>query len=465
MRKAGFRLQASGFGFQLFLHENQEHQEFISDFLCDLGVRGGEMPNLVNSPDSTLITKPLDLAWVRAQFPSLGQRVNGHPAAFLDGPGGTQVPQRVINAISGYLNSSNANTCGAYATSRRTDQVIADARAAMADFLGCDADEIVFGPNMTSLTFAISRAIGRELKPGNEILLTHLDHSANISPWQALEELAVKIQFADIHEADCTLNLDDLASKITPRTKVVAVGYASNAVGTINDVKAIIRLAHEAGALVYIDAVHYAPHGLIDVRDLDCDFLACSTYKFFGPHMGVLYGKREHLARLTPYRVRANTNAVPQRWEHGTLNHECIAGITAGVEYIAELGKRSEEVPTRRQAIQAAYRAIQSHERGLADKMLRGLSNIPGLRLYGVSDPARAASRCPTFALRTEGRTPLELATRLGERGIFTWDGNYYALNLTERLGVEKDGGFLRIGLVHYNTEEEVDRVLECLTI
>ena len=224
--------------------------------------------------------------------------MNGRPAAFLDGPGGTQVPQRVIDAISDYLRGSNANTCGAYATSRETDQMIAEARSAMADFLGCDADEIVFGPNMTTLTFAISRAIGRELKAGDEILFTHLDHDANISPWRALEERGVKIQFADIHEKDCTLDLDDLASKITSRTKIVAVGYASNAVGTINDVKTVVRLAHEAGAMAFIDAVHYAPHGPIDVRELDCDFLACSTYKFFGPHMGVLYGKREHLARL-----------------------------------------------------------------------------------------------------------------------------------------------------------------------
>jgi cysteine desulfurase family protein (TIGR01976 family) len=433
-------------------------------FLFFLCVLGGEMPELIESPPSKAIARPLDLAWVRSQFPSLAQRVNGHPVAFLDGPGGTQVPQRVIDAVSDYLRTSNANTCGAYATSRHTDEIIAGARAAMADFLGCDADEIVFGPNMTSLTFAISRAIGRELHPGDEILLTHLDHDANVSPWRALEERGVKIQFADIHEADCTLNLDALAGKITPRTKVVAVGYASNAVGTINDVKTIIRLAHEVGALAYIDAVHYAPHGPIDVRDLDCDFLACSTYKFFGPHMGVLYGKREHLARLTPYKVRANTNAVPQRWELGTLNHECIAGITACVEYIAELGRRTEQVSGRRQALQAAYRAIQQHERGLTEKVLRGLSEIPGLRLYGINDPTRLEFRCPTFAVRIAGHAPLELATRLGECGIFTWDGNYYALNLTERLNVEKDGGFLRIGLVHYNTEEEVDRALATLS-
>jgi cysteine desulfurase family protein (TIGR01976 family) len=317
---------------------------------------------------------------------------------------------------------------------------------------------------MTTLTFAMSRAIGRELGPGDEILLTHLDHDANVSPWRALEERGVKIQFADVREEDCTLNMGDLAAKINSRTRLVAVGYASNAVGTINDVKTIIRLAHEAGALAYIDAVHYAPHGSIDVRELDCDFLACSTYKFFGPHMGVLFGKREHLARFAPYKVRANTNAVPQRWEWGTLNHECIAGITACVDYLADVGRNANSAAsTRREALQSAYRAIRAHEQHLSERMLRGLAEIPGLRLYGISDPARIDSRCPTFALRMAGHSPLELATKLGDRGIFTWDGNYYALNLTERLDVEKDGGFLRIGLVHYNAEREVDQVLNSL--
>jgi cysteine desulfurase family protein (TIGR01976 family) len=414
---------------------------------------------------STVVVAPqIDLSWTHAQFPALSQSVNGQPAVFLDGPGGTQVPQRVIDAISDYLRSNNANTCGAYQTSRNTDQVIAAARAAMADFLGCDADEIVFGPSMTTLTFAMSRAIGRELGPGDEILLTHLDHDANVSPWRALEERGVKIQFADVREEDCTLNMGDLAAKINSRTRLVAVGYASNAVGTINDVKTIIRLAHEAGALAYIDAVHYAPHGSIDVRELDCDFLACSTYKFFGPHMGVLFGKREHLARFAPYKVRANTNAVPQRWEWGTLNHECIAGITACVDYLADVGRNANSAAsTRREALQSAYRAIRAHEQHLSERMLRGLAEIPGLRLYGISDPARIDSRCPTFALRMAGHSPLELATKLGDRGIFTWDGNYYALNLTERLDVEKDGGFLRIGLVHYNAEREVDQVLNSL--
>src|SRR3984957_100756 len=292
----------------------------------------------------------LDLTWVRSQFPSLAQSVNGQPAVFLDGPGGTQVPQRVIDAISDYLKFDNANTAGAYATSRRSDTMIAGARSAMADFLNCGPDEIVFGPNMTSLTFALSRSIGRELGSGQEIVLTHLDHDANISPWRALEERGVAIRMAGIHEGDCTLDMDDLARKITDRSRLVAFGYASNAVGTINDVKQIIRLAHERGALAYVDAVHYAPHGPIDVRALDCDFLVCSTYKFFGPHMGVLYGKREHLKRLEPYKVAANTHAVPLNWEWGTLNHECISGIIACVDYLAELGRRIDPAKSTRRA-------------------------------------------------------------------------------------------------------------------
>jgi cysteine desulfurase family protein (TIGR01976 family) len=422
----------------------------------------------------------LDLTHIRSQFPSLAQTVNGHPAAFLDGPGGTQVPQRVIDAISAYLGHDNANTGGAYSTSRHTDAMIARARGAMADFLHCGADEVVFGPNMTSLTFAISRAIGRELKPGNEILVTRLDHDANVSPWLAMaEDRGVTVRWAEIHDEDCTLDMSDLALKINSNTRLVAVGYASNAVGTINPVRVITKLAHAVGALCYVDAVHYGPHGLIDVAALDCDFLACSTYKFFGPHMGVLYGKREHLKRLRPYKVRPNTNAIPNSWEWGTLNHECIAGIEACVDYIADLGRRPVECgdgrlgrpssqarqvsSARRAAIEAAYAAIHEHERALLERMMSGLKAIPGLKIYGIIDPARFSDRCTTFAVRIEGHTPLELATRLGDRGFFTWDGNYYALNLTEHLDVEKSGGFLRIGLVHYNTTDEVDRLLAAL--
>jgi cysteine desulfurase family protein (TIGR01976 family) len=418
----------------------------------------------------------LDLTWVRSQFPSLAQTVDGLPAVFLDGPGGTQVPRCVIDAIADYLAHNNANTGGAFRTSRATDRMIGDAREAMADFLNCDADEIVFGANMTALTYAISRALARDLGPGDEIVLTLLDHDANFSPWKALEEKGVTIRAAKFNPADCTLDMQDVARQITGRTRLVAVGYASNAVGTINDVAQIVRLARQAGALSYIDAVHYAPHGLIDVRSLDCDFLVCSTYKFFGPHMGALYGKREHLQRLKPYKVRPNTENVPQRWEWGTLNHECIAGIKACVDYWEELGRQvgaglgaartgQNSLPTlsRRGAIQAAHAAIRPHERALMEKLVPGLLEVPGLKLYGISDPRRFNQRCATTVVRIEGHSPLELATKLGERGLFTWDGNYYALNLTDQLDVESSGGFLRIGLVHYNTMEEVDRLLAAL--
>jgi cysteine desulfurase family protein (TIGR01976 family) len=438
----------------------------------------------INTPMPTPETAAfatLDLSYVRAQFPSLAQTVNGHPAVFLDGPGGTQVPQRVIDAISGYLRRDNANTGGAYATGRRTDAMLAEARAAMADFLNCGADEVVFGPNMTTLTYAMSRAIGRDFGPGDEILVTRLDHDANVSPWLALEEKGVIIRWAEIHPGDCTLDVEDLAAKLNSKTRLVAIGYASNAVGTINPVKEIVRLAHAAGALTYVDAVHYGPHGLIDVAALDCDFLVCSTYKFFGPHMGVLFGKREHLQRLHPYKVRPLTEAIPNRWEWGTLNHECIAGITACVEYIADLGRHADptsrkerekwgtqvQATTRRAAIVAAFESIHRHEHALMNRLMAGLSEIPQLKIYGITDPSCFAWRCPTLAVRvvnqTAEQTPLALATKLGDRGFFTWDGNYYALNLTERLDVEKSGGFLRIGLVHYNTAEEVDRLLATL--
>src|ERR1051326_3402180 len=402
----------------------------------------------------------LDSAWVRAQFPSLKLNVNGQPAVFLDGPAGTQVPQRVIDAITDYLLYRNANNCGQFLTSKRTDETIAAAHAAMADFLNCDAKEVVFGPNMTTLTYALSRSIGRELSPGDEIVITTLDHDANVWPWRALEDHGITIRQADIRAEDCTLDMADLEAKINSRTKLVAVGYAANAVGTINDVEKVIQLAHRAGALAFIDAVHYAPHGPIDVRALDCDFLACSTYKFFGPHIGVLYGKAEHLKKFRPYKLRAAPEYLPDRWEWGTQNHECLAGVAAAVDYLADLGRHSGGERDRRAAILAAYGAIQAHERLLAEKLISGLLAISGLKFYGISKREHFSHRVPTVAIRMDGFTPLEIARYLGERGIFTWDGNYYALNLTERLVVEDKGGLLRIGIVHYNTAEEIDRLL-----
>jgi cysteine desulfurase family protein (TIGR01976 family) len=410
------------------------------------------------------VVNHFDIAWVRAQFPSLQAHVQGQPAAFLDGPAGTQVPTQVIHAVQNYYLSANANTCGAFATSRRNDEMIVETRRAMADFLNCDGGEVVFGQNMTTITLGISRAIGKELNAGDEILLTTLDHDANFSPWKALEEKGVIIRQVDIREEDCTLDLEDLKRKLNEKTKLVAVGYASNAVGTINPVAEITRLAHAAGAMVYIDAVHFGPHGLIDVQELDCDFLVCSPYKFFGPHMGTLYGKREHLQRLRPYKVRPATEQAPERWETGTQVHELIAGIGACVEYLAELGRRCDaSVMNRREAIAAAFRATVPHETRLMARLIEGLQTIPAAHIYGITDPRRSTERCSTLSLRIGNHNPTAIATFLGERGIFTWDGNYYALNLTERLGVESLGGLLRIGLVHYNTMEEVERLLSAL--
>ncbi len=409
--------------------------------------------------------RAFDITWVREQFPSLKLQVNRHAAAFLDGPAGTQVPQQVMDAVQNYFMSANANTYGAFLTSRRNDEMIVAARAAMADFFNCDANEVVFGQNMTTITFALARAIGRELKPGDEIVVTTLDHDANVAPWRALEEKGVVIQQVDIREADCTLDLDDLKRKITTRTKLVAVGYASNIVGTINPVAEITRLAHAAGALMFVDAVHYAPHGVIDVKALDCDFLACSPYKFFGPHMGTLFGKREHLEKFKPYKVRPATNVPPECWETGTQVQELIAGIGAAVDYLAELGRHCDPgAKSRREALQAAYRSTHQYETGILTRLIAGLQRIPGIRIFGITDEKRFNERCATLSFRLGNHHPTKIAAFLGERGIFTWDGNFYALNLSERLGVEQLGGVLRVGLVHYNTVEEADRLLSGLT-
>ena len=411
----------------------------------------------------------LDVPWVRSQFPALDLEVNDKPAVFLDGPGGTQVPNRVIEAIKDYLVNANANTHGAFLTARRTEEMLAEAHAAVADLLGCNAREVVFGPNMTTLTFALSRSIGRDIRAGDEIIVTQLDHDANVAPWKALKERGAVIRAADIHVEDCTLHLDQLFSLLNHRTRLVAVGYASNAVGTINDVTAITRAAHEAGALCFVDAVHYAPHGPIDVRAIDCDFLACSAYKFFGPHVGVLYGKAAHLERLRPYKVHPAPDGIPDCWETGTQNHEGLAGVIAAIGYLEELGQRhSRDAPPeapagRRQAVVNAMCAVKRYEKSLAEQLIPGLLEIPGIECYGIRDTANFDRRTPTASIRMEGVHPQKLAAHLGERGLFVWDGNYYALNVTERLGVEDSGGMVRIGLVHYNTADEVERLLAAL--
>ncbi|MBU7586344.1 MAG: cysteine desulfurase-like protein [Nostoc sp. TH1S01] len=445
--------------------------------------------------------EPLDLKWIRSQFPALTQKINGQPAIFFDGPGGTQVPGAVLDAMNDYLVRSNANAHGYFATSARTDATINSARAAIADFLGCDSDEVVFGANMTTLTFSLSRAIGRELQPGDEIIVTRLDHYANVSSWYALEEQGVIIRVVDINVDDCTLDMSELERLINSKTKLVAVSYASNAVGTINDIAAIANLAHTVGAWVFVDAVHYAPHAPINVHSLDCDFLACSAYKFFGPHVGILYGKREHLERLQPYKVKPAPDEVPSRWETGTLNHEGLAGVVAAINYLTKLGchvspaidnelvaaliaadkeglqtfscprflKSSEPASitsayhSRRAALVAAMSAIQQYERELSHKLISGLLEIPGLSCYGITDATRFAWRTPTVGVRLAKKTPESIAKALGDRGIFTWHGHFYALGLIERLGVEASGGLLRIGLAHYNTVEEIHQLLYLL--
>lgn len=408
----------------------------------------------MNAPDS------LDLEWIRSQFPALSVEVGGSPAVFLDAPGGTQVPQRVVDAVADTLVHANSNSHGAFLTSQRVDEVIAGAHLAAADLLGCDKDEVVFGPNMTSLTFALSRSIGRELDPGDEIVLTTLDHDANFAPWKALEEAGAVIRVANFHRADCTLDVDQLLGLINERTKIVAIGYASNAVGSINDVARIAAAARDAGAWSFIDAVHYAPHGPIDVQAIGCDFLACSAYKFFGTHQGILYGRRELLEKLRPYKVRPAEDETPWRWETGTQNHEAMAGVTAAVEYLAEIGERSGTTGSRRQRLLAAMQATSAYERTLSEKLVAGLLAMPSVEFFGIPEPARFAERTPTVSIRVEDMPSLDVATRLGEQGFFVWEGNYYAINLSEELGVEASGGMVRIGCAHYNTNDEIDRLL-----
>jgi cysteine desulfurase family protein (TIGR01976 family) len=331
----------------------------------------------------------------------------------------------------------------------------------MADFLHARPEEIIFGQNMTSLTFAMSRALARTWQPGDEIIVTRLDHDANISPWLlAAEERGVTVRWLDFHPADCTLALETLPNLLNEKTRLLAISYASNAVGSITDVQRAAQLAHQVGALVYVDAVHYAPHGLIDVQALACDFLACSVYKFFGPHTGVLYGKFDLLEELTAYKVRPSSPRSPGKWETGTQSFESLAGVTAAIEYLASLGG---ETGDRRTRLQAAMQQVKAYEASLSEQFLRGVTAVPGLKLYGITDIERLSERTPTFAISLAGHTPAEVASRLGEQGIFVWDGHYYAIAVMERLGLLDKGGLVRIGFVHYNTPEEVERVLVAL--
>lgn len=411
-----------------------------------------------------------DVEALRAEFPALAREQDGRQVAFLDGPGGTQVPQRVIDAVTGYYRDMNANSGGAFTTSELSDAMADEAHAAVADFLGAASpDEIKFGYNMSTLTLHIGRSIGATLQPGDEIVVTTLDHEANVSTWRAMAaDRGVTVKTADIDLTDVTLDLEDLESKLGPRTKLVAVGYASNAVGTVNPVREIVARAHEVGALTYVDAVAYAPHGPIDVRDLDTDFLVCSVYKWFGPHLGALYGKADVLERLPAFKVLP----AHDRFETGTASYESIAGTLAATDYLRDVGRSYGDVARapgaaggseRRRELVAAMVAIADYERALVTRLIEGLEAIHGITIHGITDRARFASRVPTVSVSIAGVHPRAAAEALGRAGIYTWDGDFYATGLIERLGKAETGGVLRLGLVHYNTAAEVDRTLEAL--
>jgi cysteine desulfurase family protein (TIGR01976 family) len=380
----------------------------------------------------------LEVEAVRRRFSALDREL-----AFFDGPGGTQAPDEVIDAIASYMRESNANVGGPFETSRRSEAVVADARLAAAGFLGCTADEVVFGANMTTLNFALSRACAREWRAGDEVVVTRLDHDANVSPWLELaHDLGLVVRFADLGD-NATLDLEHLAAQLSQRTRVVAFPWASNAVGTLVDVARVVELAHEVGALAWVDAVHYAPHGPIDVAAVDADVLVCSPYKFYGPHLGLAFARAELLERWRPYKVRPSPNEpLGHRYETGTLAHELLAGFVAAVDYLASLG----------------WDAVVQYERELGTRFLHGLPRR--CRLYGLPT---MDGRVPTFAFTVDGLHPDAVARRLGDRGIAVWHGNYYALEVMKRLGLEDSGGAVRVGIVHYNTGDEIDRLLAAL--
>jgi cysteine desulfurase family protein (TIGR01976 family) len=412
----------------------------------------------------------LDLSAIRSQFPSLDR-----PDIFLDNPGGTQIAKQSLDRINRYLIECNANHGGAFATSIASDAVLDEAHQAMADFYNASsAQEIVFGNNMTTLTLYISRSISRDWQEGDEIVVTRLDHDANVTPWVlAAQDRGVKVNWVDFDVEDGTLKLDELQKALERKPRLLAVGYASNGLGTINPVDRVVKMAHEAGTTVYIDAVQYAPHGPIDVQKLDCDFLVTSSYKFFGSHSGILYGKRELLEKLFAYKVRPATNKLPGKFETGTQNHEGIAGVLGAIEYFQWVGKTfgdeyhersgDDNYQGRRLELKKAMLAIHAYELELSRALLSALEAIPGLHIYGLTDPQRLEDRVATFSFRLKDLHPRKVAEQLAKKGIYVWDGNYYALNITERLGVEDSGGMVRVGAAHYNTLEEVEHLEDAL--
>jgi cysteine desulfurase family protein (TIGR01976 family) len=422
-----------------------------------------------------LKTAPLDPLLLRKQFRALKMRLDGHPAIFFDNPGGTQVPDIVPRWVSHYYRSENANVGGAFETSRRTDITVERARTDMANFLNASGPEtIVFGANMTTLTFHLARSLGDTIRPGDEIVVTDLDHDANVTPWTDLQAQGAILKTVSIHTPDCSLDMAAMQEALTERTRLVAITHASNAVGTIPNVAAVTRMAHDVGAWVFVDAVQYAPHAPIDVRELDCDFLVCSAYKFFGPHLGILYGKPEALQRLKPHRVRPAKETIPHCWETGTLNHEGLSGLTGAIRYLEQIGGRygghyapdyaAHNFSLKRLALKTGMRAIQAYEQTLSRRLLEGLHSLGDITLYGITDLSRPGERVPTFAFTWPRLSPRATTEYLANKGICCWSGNYYALRLMERLGLESEGGAVRIGLAHYNTADEIDTLLGVLS-
>ena len=395
----------------------------------------------------------------RSQFPALNRLHGDKPVIYLDGPAGTQVPQVVADAVQHAMLHHNANRSGRFETSREVDRLFGEAMQAGADWVGAsDPEEIVFGPNMTTLNFAVSRAIANLWNPGDEIVVTRLDHDANVSPWiLAARDRGCSIKFVEVDVTQGVLNEQDFAEKITPRTKLVAFTCASNSIGTLTSIRKLTSIAKQHGALVYLDAVHYAPHGVIDVQDWGCDFLVCSAYKFFGPHIGILWGKRELLESIEAYKVRPAPNSIPGKWMTGTQNHACLAGVTAAIDYVSNIVSNKGD---RRSRLRSSFEWIVEYERSLIAKLIEGLIRIPRVKVYGLTSPDSLPGRVPTLAFTAEGWTSTNLAERLGNEGIFTWHGHYYAVEICRQLGCEPEG-MLRMGLMHYNTMEEVDRTLQ----
>ena len=411
-----------------------------------------------------------DLEVIRRQFPSLDR-----PAIFLDNPAGTQISKPSLDRINRYLLEHNANHEGMFETSRRSDEVLHEAHVAMADFLNASRpEEIIFGNNMTTLTLHMSRSLARMFQPGDNLLVTRLDHDANIAPWMLVaEDKGCNLLWVDIDVENGTLDVDDFARALEKKPKIAAFGYASNLLGTVNPVKSLTKMAKDAGALVYIDAVQYAPHGPIDVQDLDCDFLACSSYKFFGPHAGALYGRYDLLNELKAYKVRPASNELPYKFETGTQNHEGIAGVLGALEYLEWLGKqfgadqaqawKDAGFSGRRLELKKGMSAMRAHETELSRALIDIVESVPGTRIYGITDLHRLDERVPTVSFTVEGKDPEALANEIGRENIYVWNGHNYALAVVERLGLLEAGGMIRVGPVHYNTLDELAKFGEVL--